>query len=105
MLSDELKPCPFCGSEAELRRLNPYYWAVDCTNKDCNAATMGYKDVGTAIAVWNRRVQVAVPNEVREAIICLKNFGIPLGTTSGDWKKWTQIVNEWLARQGGNDAR
>ena len=63
----ELKPCPFCGGEAEyvyctgiiIATLNPI--AVKC--KECGAATMNvdasteYCAKGKAAELWNRRTE------------------------------------------------
>jgi len=51
----ELKPCPFCGNEAELRGSdeNTGYWYVLCS--ECGATVYGSKDKATAIARWNKR--------------------------------------------------
>ena len=50
----ELKPCPFCGSRAELRgHAAPEYW-VGCTNNMCEAT--GYAgNLAAAIERWNLR--------------------------------------------------
>ena len=55
----KLKPCPFCGGEADLRIYDPPFvpqmqFYVACTN--CGAMTHPcnlYKE--RAIALWNRR--------------------------------------------------
>jgi Lar family restriction alleviation protein len=54
----ELKPCPFCGSEAivvtyrdEQRRLNPT--VVGCTV--CKAQSGLFDRKGQAVEAWNRR--------------------------------------------------
>ena len=55
----ELKPCPFCGSKAEIeckRYINT--WIVQCSNQSCPASYMIGMDYDTeaeAIDVWNRR--------------------------------------------------
>ena len=62
---DELKPCPFCGSE----NLNLYYYDVDdrcnpfdpCVRCD-NCGTVlkfrrGEGDLDDILRVWNRRVK------------------------------------------------
>ena len=57
----ELKPCPFCGGDAELshkRNLNT--WIVECSNQDCPASYMIGADFETeaeAIEAWNRRAE------------------------------------------------
>lgn len=48
---DELKPCPFCGGEAEIRG-DGYFW-IQC--KYCWAETTGSEDMAEAIEAWNRR--------------------------------------------------
>ena len=55
-----LKPCPFCGSRAELVTPNPDTDArscfVACTNPKCRIATrVQRKD--KMIEAWNRRVK------------------------------------------------
>ena len=52
---NELLPCPFCGSEAELNGPSSSGSWVECTNSDCGAAG-GYDFVWTsAIKKWNTR--------------------------------------------------
>lgn len=66
-MSEKLKPCPFCGGEAEYERFNnPKTWfTVRCSR--CGCQTDGFcinHDDATAAenkaanaAVWNRRAQ------------------------------------------------
>ena len=51
----ELKPCPFCGGDAELFKNAGY---VYCTTVDCPASELGMVDKNTdeeAIKQWNTR--------------------------------------------------
>lgn len=58
----KLKPCPFCGSKAELKdliyRANCGY-AVCCTNIDCRVSTIytlySWHSKEDAIKAWNTR--------------------------------------------------
>lgn len=56
---EELKPCPFCGGEAEIVDIDPtpHYVAethwVAC--KECKASTNYSKNRDKAIEAWNRR--------------------------------------------------
>lgn len=57
MMSNELKPCPFCGGRAYLsERMNGGYY-VECESiGGCLAESGKYDTKGQAIEAWNRRV-------------------------------------------------
>ena len=62
-MNEELKPCPFCGGEAEVFDLQHEnagtYWIVCCKGSSTNCAYEGHFDKPTreeAISAWNRRV-------------------------------------------------
>jgi Lar family restriction alleviation protein len=56
----ELKPCPFCGEDAEIvsypglriEGKTEFYMAI-CNQ--CNARILGHPEVKAAIAAWNKR--------------------------------------------------
>ncbi len=58
--SSMLKPCPFCGSEAEIVKGDTQYkpWAVLCQNGEltCNVRLLYCDDKKQAIQQWNVRV-------------------------------------------------
>lgn len=66
----DLKPCPFCGSLAELGfagktfyytdkhgepRTNGFYYTVKCKNEICGCIIGTYEEPKMAIEAWNRR--------------------------------------------------
>jgi Lar family restriction alleviation protein len=58
----ELKPCPFCGGEAELVDIQAFAWCdtyyfVCCTNPDCEERTPRCECKSDAILAWNRRAE------------------------------------------------
>lgn len=55
---EELKPCPFCGSEASINSGTEDHYVV-CRNDDCAAALIArsFASAEEAIAAWNRRVK------------------------------------------------
>ena len=55
-MSKELKPCPFCGSQAQIRSMDEYYYAVEC-QKLCGG-TRFVKNKEKAIEIWNKRAIV-----------------------------------------------
>lgn len=72
----ELKPCPFCGGEAEIikshgqkidTRTMPYRvaLAVACKNMECGANMGNWYERAEAVAAWNRRAQHANSHVVR----------------------------------------
>ena len=62
MRNEELKPCPFCGKEPELRTLSgnqSTYYYIECRNFDCLLycyTKHKYENYQQAIEAWNRRV-------------------------------------------------
>lgn len=54
----KLKPCPFCGGEAELVdcEVNPR-WFVKCPKRCCEQSKL-YMSKASAIKAWNKRAGV-----------------------------------------------
>jgi len=55
-MSEELKPCPFCGGKASIRLFYGVRYGVFC---DCCDARVGglYIEKADAIDAWNRRAE------------------------------------------------
>ena len=53
-MSIELKPCPFCGSEAKLLGSEGAYWA-HCSSVKCDIGTMRHSTLDEIELRWNRR--------------------------------------------------
>ena len=51
----ELKPCPFCGSEAFIVHFTQNACYVKCDNHDCMASQKVYGTEAEAIEAWNTR--------------------------------------------------
>lgn len=62
----ELKPCPFCGSNAEMEhveRSDASGWYVQCTNRACRANCNMLDESDTGIArAWNQRADIKEEN-------------------------------------------
>lgn len=56
---DELKPCPFCGGDAEIYDFKDGRYLVECSNTSCDVypCTSIHYDKEDAIAAWNRRAE------------------------------------------------
>ena len=57
-MEKRIKPCPFCGSKAEIICFNSEYDTVTigCTNEECDITMgKGFFSDEEAIAHWNRR--------------------------------------------------
>lgn len=68
-MSEELKACPFCGSEAEMVTNRSGDNFVRCANRQCAAKTRLYheNEAGARIA-WNKREE---PGCDRDALLAL----------------------------------
>lgn len=56
----DLKPCPFCGGEAEIWRANRERSAwIACMGRCCVLVSKEYTTDAEAIAAWNRRAHDA----------------------------------------------
>ena len=53
-MTDELKPCPFCGGEARIFYPDCTFARVGC--RQCRTVSNGYATQQEAIDAWNRRV-------------------------------------------------
>lgn len=79
-MSDELKPCPFCGKPGLIRREGDHHgeWfnlgcVADVTSeRPCPGACPWYTSdleiLADAIAAWNRRADAPLPDNVRAAV-------------------------------------
>lgn len=54
-MSDELRPCPFCGGEAEFETYGGTACAVTCRKCRCGTPTVRLNDGERAVEAWNRR--------------------------------------------------
>ena len=63
-MTDELKPCPFCGGEAEVRKFTETKYFVQCFFVQCKSCLIGSTFTSEQLAVdaWNRRIS----NESKE---------------------------------------
>ena len=57
---EKLKPCPFCGGEAEVRKFTETKFFVQCFFVQCKSCLIGttFKSEHEAVKVWNRRYTV-----------------------------------------------
>lgn len=60
-MTNELKPCPFCGGAGDQVKTDINYNVVMCTK--CHCETSGYTGKESAIIAWNRRPEVKQPPE------------------------------------------
>ncbi len=51
-MSKDLRPCPFCGLQARIRKINDKHYAVTCI-MNCVETKISTKE--KAIEIWNRR--------------------------------------------------
>ena len=65
-MTAKLKPCPFCGGMGMLLQhpielpngTKDYMYSVHCTDRRCGGRTNRWFPESSAVAAWNRRVEV-----------------------------------------------
>jgi Lar family restriction alleviation protein len=70
-MSEELKPCPFCGSEAALGGMGvsvDVFYYVDCTDASCETGTRGFNSKTDAVDHWNRRAHDTLLDAIHRAV-------------------------------------
>lgn len=88
-MSDELLPCPFCGSAARTGENgdNSPNWFVYCSDwKNCDVNQGGTRTEAEAIALWNRRAQAwpqgsVAAEQLAEALMLVEPNIDPSGKT------------------------
>ena len=96
-MSEALKPCPFCGIDADISHSNncTYFYAF-CGNNDCEIQPEGgLRDTKQlAIAAWNTRpVEDALVEALRAAEVMLRALLVstPCSVSTNDSGKFRNI--------------
>ncbi len=55
-MTEKLKPCPFCGCEAEIYS-DSGYWYINCI--ECRVEITGHESRELTVEKWERRVENA----------------------------------------------
>ena len=61
----DLKRCPFCGAEAQVRTFDRKTYYITCSG--CRADSGGYDTLFDAAAAWNKRTKGETQNEGADA--------------------------------------
>jgi len=101
-LKVELKPCPFCGSEAIIKtntgNIKTAYWFwVECKNDECDHLDMcPRKTQEQAESDWNTRpIEDAMQARIAELEAELNEYKTELDRVLEAHKKATIRLNEW----------
>lgn len=89
-----IKPCPYCGSKAELREhwgdcsKSPSWYEVECTNQDCGRCQ---DTAHEAVEAWNKRHPTvdAILSDVRRLVEAARNANV----NNQDPKTWFALHN------------
>lgn len=93
----ELKPCPMCGCDAEIVKLDLSF-TVRCIDRTyCGCSVHDFCNKGLATAHWNKRAQLSEPDDSKECFAYLEEHGGDLSLLSGItvWPDGTRTNHCW----------
>lgn len=110
-LTNELLPCPFCGSEAELQWESTQGF-VSCTNEECYATSTWFSSDNASevreyvTPKWNRRAgPQPMPESVRETIAAaLEGERNHIWDYQNGWKRESETYKRLDSEVKGIDA-
>ncbi|MCA6395469.1 MAG: Lar family restriction alleviation protein [Cytophagales bacterium] len=89
-MTDKLKTCPWCGSEAVMRsheshlNANPIMYSAMCSEECCECPSGWHKSEKTATKRWNTRVSDdATQQIIKAAVLAIEDV------VEGDYGKYT----------------
>lgn len=100
-MTEKLKPCPFCGGEAELRTIGKLAY-VECSICHCQTDGVYYKQKKEEIKRWNNRLypwHMGRPTEDGEYVCTVK-----INTTGRDGKPFESIANHLFTFKDGYET-
>lgn len=83
-MKTNLKPCPFCGSKAELH-FNEFYvesYEVICSKQSCACSVAGFEEKN-AVKLWNTRHDELTFKKFILLIFQIAIYGIALAILAG----------------------
>lgn len=109
-MSDELKPCPFCGGEASIRIDTSHSTAclIGCATMGCFGHEQWEETEAEAVAAWNRRAPTAIAASP-EGQALFREARAQGMEEAADWhdseiaglERRIEANNEYLARRHG----
>ena len=84
-MSDELKPCPFCGWAGTLHEYidEKNYATIQCPT--CGAMVCRFRDIREARAAWNRRAEPAPAATDLDALASSANTAVTIAANTKDY--------------------